>query len=58
MGEKVDVRSDLFTMGIIFYQLLVGQLPYKADTIQGAMFKRTREMPASPSRWIRQCHRC
>jgi eukaryotic-like serine/threonine-protein kinase len=48
MGEKVDVRSDLFTMGIIFYQLLVGQLPYKADTIQGAMFKRTRETSASP----------
>jgi eukaryotic-like serine/threonine-protein kinase len=48
MGEKVDVRSDLFTMGIIFYQLLVGQLPYKADTIQGAMFKRTRETSKSP----------
>ncbi len=48
MGEKVDVRSDLFTLGIIFYQLLVGQLPYKADTIQGAMFKRTREVSASP----------
>jgi len=34
MGEKVDVRSDLFTLGIIFYQLLVGQLPYRADTVQ------------------------
>jgi eukaryotic-like serine/threonine-protein kinase len=48
MGEKIDVRSDLFTLGIIFFQLLVGQLPYKADTIQGAMFKRTRETSASP----------
>jgi eukaryotic-like serine/threonine-protein kinase len=48
MGDKIDVRSDLFTLGIIFYQLLVGQLPYKADTIQGAMFKRTREASASP----------
>jgi len=38
MGEKVDARSDLFTLGVIFFQLLVGQLPYKADTIQGAMF--------------------
>ena len=57
MGEKVDVRSDLFTMGIIFYQLLVGQLPYKADTIQGAMFKRTRETSASPQSVDPQCHR-
>ena len=49
MGEHVDARSDLFTLGIIFYQLLVGQLPFKADTIQGAMFKRTREKPKLPA---------
>jgi len=49
MGEHVDARSDLFTLGVIFYQLLVGQLPYKADTIQGAMFKRTREKPRAPA---------
>jgi len=49
MGEHVDSRSDLFTLGIIFYQLLVGQLPYKADTIQSAMFKRTREKPKLPA---------
>jgi eukaryotic-like serine/threonine-protein kinase len=49
MGEHVDSRSDLFTLGIIFYQLLVGHLPYKADTIQGAMYKRTREKPRLPA---------
>ena len=49
MGEHVDARSDLFTVGIIFYQLLLGQLPYKADTLQGAMFKRTREKPKPPA---------
>ncbi|HEV2104041.1 MAG TPA: tetratricopeptide repeat protein [Candidatus Acidoferrum sp.] len=49
MGEHVDARSDLFTVGIIFYQLLIGQLPYKADTLQGAMFKRTREKPRPPA---------
>jgi len=48
MGEKVDARSDLFTLGIIFYQLLVGQLPYKANTVQGAMFKRTQESSRPP----------
>ncbi|MGB8323890.1 MAG: tetratricopeptide repeat protein [Candidatus Acidiferrum sp.] len=48
MGEKVDARSDLFTLGVIFFQLLVGQLPYKADTIQGAMFKRTKEASQAP----------
>ena len=48
MGEHVDARSDLFAMGIIFYQLLVGALPYKADTAQAAMFKRTREQSKRP----------
>jgi len=49
MGEHVDARSDLFALGIIFFQLLVGQLPYKAATVQGAMYKRTRESSRAPS---------
>ena len=48
MGEKVDARSDLFTMGIIFFQLLIGKLPYSADTVQAAMYKRTREASKIP----------
>jgi eukaryotic-like serine/threonine-protein kinase len=48
MGEHVDQRSDLFTLGVIFYELLLGSMPYKADTVQAAMFKRTREKPKAP----------
>lgn len=32
-GEKVDGRSDLFTLGIIFIQLVSGQVPSKGDTL-------------------------
>ncbi|MBI3669651.1 MAG: tetratricopeptide repeat protein [Acidobacteria bacterium] len=42
-GLKVDARSDLFTLGIIFYELLTGKMPYQADTALGTMFKRTKE---------------
>ena len=45
IGEHVDPRSDLFTLGIIFYELLTGDMPYKAETAQKAMFKRTHELP-------------
>jgi serine/threonine protein kinase len=45
MGEHVDARSDLFTLGVIFYQLLTGDMPYKAESVQAAMFKRTKERP-------------
>src|SRR5271154_3934199 len=48
MGERVDVRSDLFTLGVIFYELLTGAMPYQSDSLQGAMFKRTREVPKPP----------
>src|SRR3984957_11575342 len=42
-GEHVDARSDLFTVGIIFQELLTGALPYKAETAMASMYKRTRE---------------
>ncbi len=48
MGEHVDVRSDLFTLGVILFELLTGAMPYKSDSLQGAMFKRTRELPKPP----------
>ncbi len=43
-GLKVDARSDLFSMGIIFYEMLSGVLPFKADTAMATMLKRTREL--------------
>ena len=46
-GEHADVRSDLFTLGIIFQELLTGVLPYQAETAMASMFKRTKERAAS-----------
>ncbi len=47
-GEKVDARSDLFSLGVIFYELLTGRLPYESDTVMGALLKRTQERPTPP----------
>jgi len=48
-GEKADARSDLFTVGVIFYELLTGQQPYRCETVMQTLVKRTRER-AMPTR--------
>ena len=48
MGEEVDGRSDLFTLGIIFYELLTGKTPYRADTALATMLRRTQERARPP----------
>ncbi len=42
-AEKLDARSDLFTIGVIFYELLTGKTPYKADSAIATLLKRTQE---------------
>jgi len=49
-GEEVDSRSDLFSLGIIFYELLTGQTPYAAATPTASLVKRTQERAVPPAK--------
>jgi eukaryotic-like serine/threonine-protein kinase len=43
LGTPLDQRSDIFSAGLIFYELLTGKAPYEADTAIASLMKRTRE---------------
>jgi serine/threonine-protein kinase len=38
-GKKIDGRSDLFSLGVMFYQMLCGDLPFSGDSMATLMFK-------------------
>jgi CHASE2 domain-containing sensor protein/predicted Ser/Thr protein kinase len=42
-GNKIDGRSDLFSLGVMMFQLLSGSLPFQADSMASLMFKITNE---------------
>jgi serine/threonine-protein kinase len=44
-GKEVDGRSDLFTLGIVFYQLLSGVKPFGGDTLTAILYAITHKRP-------------
>lgn len=45
-GKKVDGRSDLFSLGVMFYQMICGKLPFHGDSMATLMYKIANEEPA------------
>jgi tRNA A-37 threonylcarbamoyl transferase component Bud32 len=49
-GDEVDHRSDIYSLAIVLYQLLTGQLPFEADSPIELMLRRLHESPTPPRR--------
>jgi eukaryotic-like serine/threonine-protein kinase len=43
LAKDLDQRSDLFTAGLILYELLTGKMPFRAESALASLIKRTQE---------------
>lgn len=48
-GASVDQRSDLYSLGIVLYELLTGEAPFEGDTPVEIAMKHLSQVPAPPS---------
>jgi serine/threonine-protein kinase len=48
-GKRADHRCDLFSLGVVLYEMLTGEAPFQADSIHGIMYQIMQFTPTPPS---------
>jgi len=52
-GESIDERSDIYSLGIVFYEMLTGKKPYEGKTAMAVIIKHAREpIPTLPEHLV------
>lgn len=53
-GEKIDGRSDIYSLGVQFFELITGNVPYKAENTAGIILKHIQSpVPRLPESLVR-----
>ena len=50
MGAKVDARADVFSFGVMLYEMVVGTRPFESTSAVGLLVATARDAPAPPSK--------
>ena len=53
-GEEVTIRSDIYSLGLVLYEIFTGKLPFESATLAGLMQAQRESAPVSPSTLVRE----
>ncbi|MBI3222510.1 MAG: serine/threonine protein kinase, partial [Nitrosomonadales bacterium] len=48
MGKAIDQRSDIFSLGVMLYEMLTGQAPFQGENVNAIMYQTLNAVPAPP----------
>lgn len=51
-GERTDERSDIYSVGVMMYEMLTGRKPFNGDTAVAVALKHIHDQPVPPSEYV------
>ncbi len=48
LGDEVDIRSDIYSLGVVLFELVTGKVPFEGSTAVSVAMKQKTELPPEP----------